>query len=155
MQTKVIRRVLAVFHSPAIRQLIEDALRPWAFETVGCSSLQKACDLAPNKKFAVIFCEDRFQGSSYTDLLSSPCFQNVPTVVMIPADRPDPDFKQAIELGALDVLPVPCSKQDVQWMVIHATQRGVRTPRSDHSKSRVHEHDYAPLDSASNLGGGK
>jgi DNA-binding NtrC family response regulator len=95
------------------------------FETVVCSSLQESRQLLEREDFALVFCEDRFEDGAYRDLLTQAQRpRRVPVVVMISTADPDAIFQDAMALGALGVVPVPCSRKDVQWMVIRATQQG-------------------------------
>ena len=106
-------------------QVIEDATRAWMFETVACSSVEEAEGLLTERDFAIIFCEDRFKDESYADLLSVVERQyKVPVVVMISDVDQDSAFREAMALGAFNVVPNPCSTKDVQWMVIRAAQQG-------------------------------
>ena len=129
MDTRVARRVLVVGEGSESYRIIEESLRSWAFDTVACTTLQEAWALLKKKAFALIFCEARFGGGSYADLLSltqSLSKSKAPVVVMLPEANQDAAFQEATNVGALDVLPDSCTKSDVQWMVIHAMQRGTQ-----------------------------
>lgn len=123
----ITRRVLVVCSRTANSQVqvIQDATRHWMFDTVVCSSVGEAENLLTERDFAIVFCEDRFRDESYADLLSVAGRQcKVPVVVMISDGDQDSVFREAMALGAFGVVPSPCSTQDVQWMVIRATQQG-------------------------------
>jgi DNA-binding NtrC family response regulator len=124
------RRVLVVGGDSKNYRLIEESLRSWTFETVVCSTLPEARALVKKKAFALIFCEARFEGGRYADLLWPRSMSKTPVVVMLPDANQDDAFQEATELGAWDVLPVSCTKNDVQWMVIHAMQRGHHKAKS-------------------------
>lgn len=72
---------------------------------------------------ALIFCDDLLPDGSYRDLLSAlpRTSRKVPLTVVISGEDRDRTYREAIEQGAFDVIPSPCSKQDVQWVVIRAT----------------------------------
>jgi DNA-binding NtrC family response regulator len=112
-------------------RVIAEATQPWMFETVVCSSCWESLDLLDGEDFALIFCEERWEGGTYRDLLSAMGSRKAPVVVMISGENRDLVFREAMELGAFDVAANPCSRQDAQWMVIRATQkhRGIRMER--------------------------
>jgi DNA-binding NtrC family response regulator len=121
--TAVPRRVLALCHNVELRRVIEEATQPWMFETVVSASLQESIELLENEEFAVVFCEDKFEGGAYPKLLSEARRpRKVPVVVMISDVNQDVVFEEAMEMGAFGVMAVPCSRKDVQWLVIRATQ---------------------------------
>ena len=119
MGTAVKRQVLIVCSDAANSRVIEEAASGWMLETIVCSSLQESRALLPKQGVAIIFCEDRLRDGTYRDLLS---VANAPVVVMISDLNNDSSHREAIELGALDVVASPCSRKDVQWMVIRAMQ---------------------------------
>lgn len=117
------RRVLVVSGDAANSQRIADAIRAWTFETVTCTSLRESRNLLQKREFALIFCEDRIADGAYTDLLPiSQDSDKTPVVVMTRDGSEDNAFREATHSGAWDVLPIPFSRNDVQWMVIHATR---------------------------------
>ena len=90
---------------------------------MACSSLQESRDLLSKKDVALIFCDEHFDGGSYSDLLAMvrrP--RKVPVVVFVSDENRDSVLRQAKDLGAMDVMPSPCGRTDVQWMVIQATR---------------------------------
>jgi len=126
------RRVLVVGRTADNGRIIEEVVRSWMLETVACTSLQESREILAQEDFALVFCEDRFDGGVYADVLAAIRDRSkVPFVVMVSEATQDFDLGKARELGALDVLPSPCSRRDVQWMVIRATQvgRGSRSLR--------------------------
>jgi len=104
-------------------RVIEEAMQPWMFETVVCSSPRESMGLLEKEDFALVFCDERFEGGTYRDLLFGAPSRKAPVVVMISDKDPEPVFRDAMSLGALGVLSSPCSRTDVQWMVIRATQK--------------------------------
>ena len=132
----ITRRVLVLSSDTANSRVIEAAIRPWMFETVVCSSLQKAADLLAQSDFALIFSEERFDDGTYSQLLSFlRGAYKVPVVVMISDAHEDSVFREAMALGAFAVVASSCSAKDVQWLVIQATLSGMSS-----SKSRVGSH---------------
>ena len=123
--TAVPRRVLVLSQNIENSRVIEDATQPWMFETVVCSSLEESRRLLDREDFVLVFCEDGFEGGAYRDLLSqSQRPRRVPVVIMISGADRDAVFQDAMALGAFGVVGVPCSRKDVQWMVIRATHQG-------------------------------
>ena len=106
-------------------RVIQDATQTWMFDTVVCSSLEESTRLLDREDFALVLCEDRFASGAYRNLLTqSPRPRKVPIVIMISDAEPEAVFHEAMALGAFGVLAIPCSRKDVQWMVIRATQHG-------------------------------
>ena len=106
-------------------RIIQDATQPWMFDTVVCASVEESTRLLEREDFALVLCEDRFGGGAFRNLLSqSQRPRKVPVVIMISDANPDAIFQEAMTLGAFGVLAIPCSRKDVQWMVVRATQQG-------------------------------
>ena len=121
--TAMTRRVLVVCQDAGNSRVIEEATRSWMFETVACTSIQESRNLLDKQDFALIFCEERGADGTYRDLLSVARTRRVPVAVMISDTNQDFVFREAMALGAFDVVASPCSRKDVQWMVIRATQK--------------------------------
>ena len=74
--------------------------------------------------FAVVFCEDCFEGGTYRDFLALPQRpRKLPVIVMVSEPNHPQVSQDAMALGAFDVIPNPCSRKDVQWVVIRATKQ--------------------------------
>lgn len=131
VSTAIVRRVLVVSRNAENGRVIAQAIQPWMFETVVCSSLQESKELLERKDFALIFCEDREEGA-YRNLLSGVRGnrKTPPVVVMISDSNQEFVFREAMALGALGVVTSPCSTKDVQWMVIRAAENGSAGRRS-------------------------
>ena len=121
--TAITRRVLVVCRDVDVARVIEEATQPWMFETEVRSSLRESRDLVEKRDFALIFCEECCEDGTYQDLLSTGRSRKVPVVVMISDADQDFVFREAMALGAFGVVARPCSRKDVQWMVIRATQK--------------------------------
>jgi len=127
----ITRRVLVVGRNAENRRVIDEAIRHWKFETVACSSLQESGELIARQDFAVAFCEERREDVAYRDFLGQARRSRLPVIVLTPLSDQEGVFREALALGATDILPSPCSPQDVQWMVIWATQNKAATRRRD------------------------
>jgi DNA-binding NtrC family response regulator len=121
--TPVTRRVLVVCRDLEISRVVEQATQAWMFETVVCTSVQESRDCLERKDFALIFCEEQCEGGTYSDLLPVARSRKVPVVVMMSDVDQSCVFQNAMAAGAFGVLASPGSRQDVQWMVIRATQK--------------------------------
>lgn len=106
-----------------VSRVIEEATQSWMFETVVCSSSQESLNLLQKKDFALIFCEEHCRDGTYHDLLAVALSRKAPVVVMISDTNQDGVFREAMALGAFGVVANPCTRKDVQWMVIRATQK--------------------------------
>ena len=105
-------------------RVIEEVSNSWMLESVVCPSLTEAKSLLGMQGFGVIFCQDQLQDGTYRELLSAvrhpACRTRV--VVLISDGDKNRTCRDAMELGAFDVVPSPCAKKDVQWVIIRATQ---------------------------------
>lgn len=106
-----------------LSRVIEEATQSWLFETVVCSSCEESLGLLNYQEFALIFCEEQCGDGTYRDLLYGARPRKAPVVVMIADQNRDLVFREAMALGAFDVVASSCSRTDVQWMVIRAAQR--------------------------------
>jgi|HubBroStandDraft_2_1064218.scaffolds.fasta_scaffold10434_6 DNA-binding NtrC family response regulator len=135
----ITRRVLVLSSDAANSRVIEEATRAWMFETIVCSTLEKVKSLLAERDVAVIFCDERFEDGTYSDLLSVvQRSYSLAVVVMISDVDQDSVFREAMASGALGVVASPCSIQDAQWMVIRATERrasGSKSIQSSRSTS--------------------
>ena len=122
--TSIPRRVLVLCRDPEASRVIEEATRPWMFETVACTSARESMRLLEQEDFALVFCAERYADGTYREMLANAPTHKAPVVIMVSEQDPDVVFREAMSLGALGVVSSPCSKADVQWMVIRATQRG-------------------------------
>lgn len=121
--TAFTRRILVVCRDTASSRVIEEATQPWMFETVACSSIQESKNILDEQDFVLIFCEERGADGTYRDLLSMTRARKVPVAVMLSDTNQDLVFREAMALGAFGVVGSPCTRKDVQWMVVRATQR--------------------------------
>jgi len=116
--------VLIVSADAASRQMVEEVSQCWALESVMCANLKEATSLLARQGFGVIFCEGRLPDGDYRDLLAAvrhPARKSR-VVVMVSGTEEDASRREAMRVGAFDVIPSPCSKKEVQWVIIRATQ---------------------------------
>lgn len=102
--------------------MIEDAVRGCMLEAINCSSLQDAQTLMARSDVALVLCDGRLPAGICRELLAMPpkAGRKVPIVVIVPEAERDDAYREAMGQGAFEVLASPCSKQDVQWLVIRA-----------------------------------
>jgi DNA-binding NtrC family response regulator len=134
--------VLIVSSDEANRQVIEEVSHSWMLESVACASLQEARSLLSRQGFGVIFCQDSLPDGTYGDLQSAVRHpsRNTRMVVLMSDVNKDQTYREAMTLGAFDVVPSPCSRKDIQWVIIRATRdRSMTTtrPGEEHASGRT------------------
>ena len=114
--------VLIACSDPANSRVIEEVIRSCMLESLICPSAQSAQAAVARPDIALIFCDDVLPDGSYRDLLAllPRTTRKVPLVVVLSGENRDRTYREAMEQGAFDVIVSPCSKQDVQWVVIRA-----------------------------------
>jgi len=114
---------ILIIGTEANRNLVKSAISHWATQPVWCSTLREARDFLPDASLSLIFCEDTLPDGTYHDLLRT-VGKPVKDRFVVISSTPDLDeiYDEATELGAFDVIASPCSRSDVQWMVVRATQ---------------------------------
>jgi DNA-binding NtrC family response regulator len=103
-------------------RVIEETTRGCMLEILTSTSLSEARGLAARSDVAIIFCDDLMPDGSYRDLLAAmpKTSHRVPLIVVMSQEDRDQVYREAMEGGAFDVIASPCSRQDVQWVVIRA-----------------------------------
>lgn len=102
-------------------RIVANAISHWAVETVCCSTLEEARRLLPDAGISLIFCEDEFKDGTYRDLLyalSRPSKNRVVVISSVP--ELEEKYDEAKGLGVFDMIPSPCRRSDVQWVIVHA-----------------------------------
>ena len=101
---------------------MEEVIRGCMLESLICPSAQSAQTVITRPDIALVFCDDVLPDGSYHDLLAvlPRTTRRVPLVVVMSGEDRDRTYREAMEQGAFDVIASPCSKQDVQWVVIRA-----------------------------------
>lgn len=112
-------------------QVITEAVQSCMLEAVNCSSLEEAQQLMARSDIALVLCDDRLRAGTCRELLAMPprAGRKVPIVVIMPEPVGDDAYREDIGQGAFEVLASPCSRQDVQWVVIRAMEQKL-PPRS-------------------------
>lgn len=99
----------------------------WALQPVCCSGVNEARSLMRGSNPTLIFCDEKLDDGSYQDLLRDFTAPRKPRFVVM-ASGPDVDqtFKEAVSLGAFDLIADPCNRSDVQWIAVRALQEEAR-----------------------------
>jgi DNA-binding NtrC family response regulator len=122
--TAVTSRVLLVCPDNADRRLIEGVLRHWGINVASCETLRDAQAALRRRAVRLVFCENGLEDGSYRDLLAflDTKRRKPRAVVLTVGVEPEKEHLEALQSGAFDSISKPCSRSDVQWMVIHALQ---------------------------------
>jgi len=109
-------RVLVATSNNECRAFLSDILGAWHLQSTECSTIAEARRAISDSPVSLVFCDTRLPDGDFTALVSVSSRQAPPKVVVLL--REDEDYASAIAAGAFDALPVPCQRQDVQWMLI-------------------------------------
>jgi DNA-binding NtrC family response regulator len=122
------------------RQAIENAVTEWSLEICWCLTLQEARRGLRRGNHALVLCEAELPDGTYRDVMKllKRELDQVRVIILSPSEN---CYSQAIEMGAFDVISSPCSRTDVQWMIMQAVQghpattHGSRKDRSQGGRS--------------------
>lgn len=115
-------RMMAIC-SPENRQVVESAIVEWSLEVCWCSTLQEARRGLRRGKHALVLCETELPDGTYQDVMKllRPRLDQI-SVIVLSDSHSENCYSQAIEMGAFDVISAPCSRTDVQWIIMQAVQ---------------------------------
>lgn len=117
----------------------------WALQPVCCSGVNEARSLIRGSNPTLIFCDEKLDDGSYRDLLRDftaprkPCF-----VVMASSPDVDQTFKEAVSLGAFDLIAEPCRRSDVQWIAVRALREEAKRSGSRRRSIVLNHQDQTP-----------
>lgn len=113
--------VLVVSSDLTLRRRLADILVSLGIDPVRLSTLRECHEVLEQRRVGLVFCDPRLSDGNYHDLLAAyPTPAARPRVVVTSGTADWDEFKEAIQRGAFDVIPVPCRHTDVEWMVIQA-----------------------------------
>jgi DNA-binding NtrC family response regulator len=115
-------RVLAVC-STENRQVIESAIVEWSLEVCWYITLQEARRGLRRVNHPLVLCAAELPDGTYQDvmkLLSQQLDQI--RVIILSGPHSEDGYRQAIQLGAFDVISAPYRRTDVQWIIMQALQ---------------------------------
>jgi DNA-binding NtrC family response regulator len=117
-------RMLAIC-SAENRQVVESATLEWSLEVCWCASLEEARPGLRRGKHALIFCEAELPDGTYRDVMELLKQEklNPASVIVLSDSHLESCYGQAIEMGVFDVISAPCSRTDVQWIIMQAVQK--------------------------------
>lgn len=109
--------------SPENRQVVQSAIVEWSLEVCWCSTLQEARRGLRRGKHALILCEAELPDGTYQDVMEllGPNLDQI-SVIVLSDIHSENCHSQAVEMGAFDVIPTPCTRTDVQWIIMQVVQ---------------------------------
>lgn len=115
-----------------------------------CTSTLRECrEILSQKKVGVVFCDSHVADGSYQELLAAYRSRNErPRVVITSRHSEWDEFKEAMRLGAFDVIGSPCCPTDVEWMIIQA-RRDERNQSEAHPLAHVASASFQKATAAS------
>jgi DNA-binding NtrC family response regulator len=120
-------RVLVATSNDEFRALLSQVLGSWRLQSTSCSTLAEARQAISDSQVLLVFCDRNLPEGDFSALLNVASRHAPPKIVVLLPE--DGEYAQAIGMGAFDALPIPCQRQDVQWMLIQAM-------RDDNNKRR-------------------
>lgn len=117
------------------RDVVEAAMSRWSLQPICCSGVREARSLIRSSTPSLIFCDEALADGSYRELLQdlNPVRKSCFVVISSAADV-DESFREAVGLGAFDVIAANCRPSDVQWIAVRALQAEAR--RAGHRRRR-------------------
>ena len=130
-------RMLAIC-STENRQVIQSAILEWSLEVCWCLTLQEARRGLRRGNHALVLCEAELPDGTYQDVMTLLKHKLDQIRVIVLAESHSEDcYRQAIELGAFDVISAPYKRTDVQWIIMQAVQsHPATTERFEKRRSR-------------------
>ena len=103
------------------RQNLTGILARQGSDPIAVSTLQECREILAERPVGLVFCDSRLSDGTYQELLASYRAKDAkPRVVITSHHNEWEEFKEAMRLGAFDVIGAPCRPTDVEWMVIQA-----------------------------------
>lgn len=114
---------MLVICSTENRQVIESAILEWSLEVCWCLTLQQARRGLRRGNHALVLCEAELPDGTYQDVMTLLRQKLDQVRVIVLAEQYSEDsYRQAIELGAFDLISAPYRRTDVQWIIMQAVQ---------------------------------
>ena len=103
------------------RRDLSDILVRQGLDPICLSTLRECHEIFAQKSVGLVFCDRQVTDGSYEDLLAVYRRENwKPRVVVTSTGADWDEFKEAMRLGAFDVIYEPCRPTEVEWMIIQA-----------------------------------
>jgi DNA-binding NtrC family response regulator len=105
------------------RQVIESAILDWSLEVCWCLTLQEARRGLQRGNHVLVLCQAELPDGTYQEVMTliKHKLDHIRVIVLAEAYSED-SYRQAIELGAFDVISAPYKRTDVQWIIMQAVQ---------------------------------
>jgi DNA-binding response OmpR family regulator len=113
-------RLLAIC-STENRDLLHNAFAHWSLKIGWCSTLGEARHALRRRKHPLVLCEAQLPDGSFRDVceLLGRRLKNTRLIILTSNDL-ETCYSEAIGLGAFDVMLGPCSRTDLQWILMRA-----------------------------------
>jgi two-component system, NtrC family, response regulator len=119
--------VLVLSQQAESRRALCTMLQRQGISTLSAATLQECREAISQGKIGLVFSDRNLPDGTYQDLLEATRMLPRKVRVVITSEQADwDDYLEAIRLGAFDVIPAPCRRADVEWMLIQA-KRDERT----------------------------
>jgi DNA-binding NtrC family response regulator len=138
--------IVVVSSDPALRCHVADILVALGIDPVRLSTLRECEGILAEGHVGLVFCSPRLADGNYQDFLAAHAASvNRPRIVVTSRTADWDEYKEAMQCGAFDIIPVPCRRMDVEWVVIQAK----RAERQAESRSAARVERSAPARAAS------
>jgi DNA-binding NtrC family response regulator len=112
--------IAVVSSDPALRCQVADVLVALGIDPVRLSTLRECERLLAERHVGLVFCAPRLADGNYQDFLAAYTTSVRPRMVVTSRTADWDEYKEAMQCGAFDMIPVPCRRNDVEWLVIQA-----------------------------------
>jgi len=119
------KRILVICPAGVSEQVIRDATKSWpVLEIILCCSVEEARSHLRDSDVHLIFCQNCLTNETYRDLmlLLENLGRDIPVILVVPEEDREFSHQEAIERGVFDIVASPCTRRDVQWMIIRTIQ---------------------------------
>jgi DNA-binding NtrC family response regulator len=112
------RRVLVATSNIEFRAFLAHILASWHFQAFYSSNIADARKTICDSHISLVFCDKTLPDGNFAALLDFPPRLSPPRIVVLLLE--EEQYADTIARGAFDALPLPCQRQDVQWMLLQA-----------------------------------
>jgi DNA-binding NtrC family response regulator len=116
------RPVLVVCSDPECCSMLLGVIKDYGLEASAARNIRQARTHLQEPNLLLVLCESSLPDGSFRDLFDASALRTSPLrfVVLV---RDEEDYSEAMRLGALEAIPTPCRRSDVQWTMIHALRK--------------------------------
>jgi DNA-binding NtrC family response regulator len=107
---------------------ITDTLLDWGIGVIHCRSVREARESLEEQQVAQVFCQAKLSDGTYRDVvgIAKSTQAEARVIVLIPKESPEHSFQEAIRAGAVDGIPSPVRRPQVQWEVVQAMRASLQ-----------------------------